>query len=59
MSVQLRFRLEDAQAQGFVLAVRACNTLAGASCNVKPDDRNQVGAPLYSWCLFEQLHGLF
>ena len=42
MSVQLRFRLEDTQAQGFVLAVRACNTRGAASCNVKPDDRNQV-----------------
>ena len=59
MSVQLRFRLEDDQAQGFVLAVRACNKRGAASCNIKPDDRNQVGAHLSSWCVFEQLHVLF
>jgi len=49
MSVRLRFRLDDSRAQGFVLAVRACNTRGAASCNVKPDDRNQVSAPLSSW----------
>jgi hypothetical protein len=39
MNVSARFRLEDAAAAGFVVAVRACNL----GCQVKvPDDRNQV-----------------
>ena len=49
-SVRLRFKLEDAQTQGFVVSLRMCNHAMptwkdhdpNLSCRQKPDDRNQV-----------------